>query len=117
MSTSATFTDEQFFESENELLGIFGLDQLDRPREADTVITPANNERIEKIVTEALHEAVVRDTTTFFFKTFGVGLSGLAGAVFSSFGELAEELPEEVGGELKEPRSDVDLGGLALEDG
>ena len=116
MSTS-TFTDEEFFDSEHELLDIFGLDELGAPRVDDTFVTAANSERIEKIVIEALHEAVVRDTATFFFKTFGVGLSGFASAVFSSFGDLANDLPDELGGELNEPRSEIDLGGSPLDGG
>ena len=112
MSTS-TFTDEEFFESENDLLGIFGLEAADAPRAEDTELTPAHGERIDNIVTEALHEAVVKDTTTFFFKTFGVGLSGLASAVFASLSDLSNDGETDQNGE----RSEIDLGGQPPDDG
>lgn len=100
MSTTA-ITDEEFFDSENDLLAIFGLEAAGTPRAEDTALTPEHDARIDNIVSEALHEAVVKDTTTFFFKTFGVGLSGLASAVFNSLSDLSGENP---------PRSEVDLG-------
>ena len=112
MSTTV-FTEEEFFDSENDLLGIFGLEAAGAPRVEDTILTPEHGARIEEIVTEALHEAVIRDTTTFFFKTFGVGLNGLASTVFSSLSELSNtgETGENDG------RSEVDLSGPPPDDG
>ena len=114
MSTT-TFTDEEFFDSENQLLDIFGLDELGSPRVDDTFVTPANDERIEKIVAEALHEAVVCDTTTFFFKTFGVGLSGLASTLFRSLSDLSANAPPTDPGDQGVSRSDIDVGGNGLD--
>ena len=112
MSTT-TFTDEEFFESEDELLGIFGLEAADAPRAEDVALTPEHDARIDNIVSEALHEAVVKDTTTFFFKTFGVGLSGLASAVFASLSDLSHGVEREgvVG------RSGIDASGAPPDDG
>ena len=87
--SDTTFSDDDFFESENDLLGIFGLPAADAPRAEDTELTPEHSARIDNIVEEALHEAVVRDTTTFFFKTFGVGLSGVASSVFRALDDLS----------------------------
>lgn len=43
-----------------------------------------NYERIDQIVERAFTETVIRDTSTFIFKGFGVAISGLSSAFFGS---------------------------------
>lgn len=121
--SATSFTDEEFFDSENDLLAIFGLEAADAPRTEDTQLTAAHGERIDNIVSEGLREAVVRDTTTFFFKTFGVGLSGVADTLFRSLSELSRDVESESAeleaadeaDELKDASSEIDLDGPDLE--
>jgi len=108
MSTDA-ITDEDFFDSENDLLAIFGLEAAEQPRPQDVELTAEHETRIDNIVEEALHEAVVKDTTAFFFKTFGVGLSGLAHAMFSSLCDLSDDGDAE-GGQTGTQGPDYDQG-------
>jgi len=98
--------------AKNDLLAIFGRAAADAPRVEDTQLTPEHDARIENIVAEALHEAVAKDTTAFFFKTFGGGLSGLASAVFRSPSDLSGDAPEDA----NQARSEVDRGGAHPDD-
>lgn len=62
------------------------VDQLFREAKAEALELGAkegvpDEERIERIVEKAQHEAVIRDTTTFLFRSFAPALGELFGAL------------------------------------
>jgi|GEM_PF-3506920 len=72
-------------------------------READAVTEANDEQRIEKIVKQALHEAVIKETTTFLFTGFTAVLaefaSALLGAVEDRHRKMAAKATRENGGD------------------
>ena len=81
-------SDEEFDRTERELEELFGFRKVEFAPEVDS-------KRIDRIVEKAMYEAVVKDTTSFVFNSFGSAIFGLAGAVL---GQASSGFPAGDGG-------------------
>ena len=92
------------------------VDQLFRDANAesiergDPVVLP-DEERVERIVEKARHEAVIKDSTTFFFRSFTAAIAELLVALLRTFLPDRRELDGEgsdgpPGSPLSPPDSD-----------
>tara|TARA_B000000565_G_scaffold190734_1_gene145483 strand:+ start:2476 stop:2799 length:324 start_codon:yes stop_codon:yes gene_type:complete len=80
-------SDAQFLEQDAKILDIFREEGLEKSQDAKTSVNDLDVEdlrRIERIVERAKFTMVMEHSLSFFFKTIGAGVSGLATAAIGA---------------------------------
>ncbi|MCB1095888.1 MAG: hypothetical protein R3F19_21320 [Verrucomicrobiales bacterium] len=79
--------DEREFDSFDSEVNQLFRDAFAEANERGVPVNVPDEERVERIVEQARHEAVIKDTATFFFRSFAAALAELLVAMLRAFTE------------------------------
>ncbi|MDA0812792.1 MAG: hypothetical protein O3C21_10435 [Verrucomicrobia bacterium] len=93
-------SDLEFDSFDSEVDQLF-RDAVAEANERGIAVNVPDEARVERIVEKAMHEAVIKDTATFFFRSFAAALAELLVAMLRAFIErnsdvkVSEDIPSE----------------------